>query len=88
MLYDLIRIITQNYIRFHYRPTKKRATSYWFHPKVVLLLCEQKKITTMSKDNQKHLVGQPIFKQIIKLIPRDKFSELVIKCKSDRYTMK
>jgi len=39
----------------------------------------------MGKDNQKHLVGQPIFRQIIKLIPRDKFNELVIKCKSDRY---
>jgi len=39
----------------------------------------------MGKDNQKKLVGQPIFRQIIKLIPRDTFNELVIKCKSDRY---
>jgi hypothetical protein len=39
----------------------------------------------MGKDNQKHLVGQPIFKQLIKIIPRDKFNELVITCKSDRY---
>ena len=39
----------------------------------------------MGKDNQKKLVGQPIFKQIIKLIPREKFNELVIQCKSDRY---
>ena len=39
----------------------------------------------MGKDNQKHLVGQPIFKQIVKMIPREKFNELVIKCKSDRY---
>jgi len=39
----------------------------------------------MGKDSQKNLVGQPIFKQIIKLIPRDKFNELVISCKSDRY---
>ena len=39
----------------------------------------------MGKDSKKHLVGQPIFKQIIKIIPRDKFNELVIKCKSDRY---
>jgi hypothetical protein len=39
----------------------------------------------MGKDSKKNLVGQPIFKQIIKLIPRDKFNELVIKCKSDRY---
>ena len=39
----------------------------------------------MGKDSTKHLVGQPILKQIIKIIPRDKFNELVIKCKSDRY---
>jgi hypothetical protein len=39
----------------------------------------------MGKDSKKHLVGQPIFKQIITLIPRDKFNELVIKCQSDRY---
>ena len=39
----------------------------------------------MGKDNKKHLVGQPVFKQIIKMIPRDKFNELVINCKSDRY---
>jgi len=39
----------------------------------------------MGKDNQKHLVGQPILKQIIKIIPRDRFNELVIKSKSDRY---
>ena len=39
----------------------------------------------MSKDNKKNLVGQPIFKQIIKMIPKDKFNALVIQCKSDRY---
>jgi len=39
----------------------------------------------MSKDSKKNLVGQPIFRQIIKLIPRDKFKELVIQFKSDRY---
>ena len=39
----------------------------------------------MGKDSKKHLVGQPIFRQIIKMIPRDKFNELVIRCKSDRY---
>ena len=39
----------------------------------------------MSKDSKKNLVGQPIFKQIIKMIPKDKFNELVIQCKSDRY---
>jgi len=39
----------------------------------------------MGKDIQKKLVGQPIFKQIIKLIPRDKFKELVIHCKIDDF---
>ncbi|MDR1459472.1 MAG: DUF4372 domain-containing protein [Bacteroidales bacterium] len=39
----------------------------------------------MGKDSEKSLVGQPIFKPIVKSIPRDKFDELVIKCKSDRY---
>jgi hypothetical protein len=39
----------------------------------------------MGKDNTKNLVGQPIFKQIIKIIPRDKFNELVLRCQSDRY---
>jgi len=39
----------------------------------------------MGKDSNKNLVGQPIFKQIIKMIPKDKFEGLVHKCKSDRY---
>ena len=39
----------------------------------------------MSKDNSKNLVGQPIFKQIIDLIPRAKFNDLVIRLASDRY---
>ena len=39
----------------------------------------------MGKSNTKNLVGQPIFKQIVKIIPRDKFDELVIQCGSDRY---
>jgi len=38
-----------------------------------------------NKNNNNNLVGQPIFKQILKIIPRDKFNELVIKCDSDRY---
>ena len=39
----------------------------------------------MGKDSKKNLVGQPIFKQIIKMIPRDRFDRLVVQCKSDRY---
>ena len=39
----------------------------------------------MGKDSTKNLVGQPIFKQIIKMIPRDRFDTLVHQCKSDRY---
>jgi hypothetical protein len=38
----------------------------------------------MCKDTTKNLVGQPIFKQIIKMIPKDKFDELVLKQKSDK----
>ena len=39
----------------------------------------------MGKDTTKNLVGQPIFKQIIKMLPRDRFDSLVYRCKSDRY---
>jgi hypothetical protein len=39
----------------------------------------------MGKDSEKKLVGQPIFKQIMKIIPRDKFDELVISRQSDKY---
>ena len=38
-----------------------------------------------SKDNSKHLVGQPNFKQLINFIPRDKFDFLVAKHQTDRY---
>ena len=39
----------------------------------------------MGKNSNKNLVGQPIFKQIIKMLPRDTFDQLVHKCGSDRY---
>jgi hypothetical protein len=39
----------------------------------------------MGKDSYKNLVGQPIFKQIIKMLPRDRFDTLVRQSKSDRY---
>ena len=39
----------------------------------------------MGKDSNKKLVGQPIFKQIIKMIPRERFEQLVKKCGSDKY---
>ena len=39
----------------------------------------------MSKNINKNLVGQPIFKQLIKLLPRDQFDVLVKQCKTDRY---
>lgn len=39
----------------------------------------------MGKDTQKNLVGQPIFKQLIDLLPRDKFDLLVAQHQSDRY---
>lgn len=37
------------------------------------------------KDKDKNLVGQPIFKQILGFVPRDKFDMLVNKHRSDRY---
>lgn len=37
------------------------------------------------KSTEKNLVGQPIFKQLISFIPREKFDILVHKHKSDRY---
>ena len=39
----------------------------------------------MGKDSEKKLVGQPIFKQMIDLLPKEKFDVLVQKHKSDRY---
>jgi hypothetical protein len=39
----------------------------------------------MGKDTTKNLVSQPVFKQIIKTIPGDRFDSLVCRCKSDRY---
>lgn len=39
----------------------------------------------MGKDNTKNLVGQPIFKQIVKILPREQFDILVRQCGSDRY---
>lgn len=38
-----------------------------------------------SKNTEKNLVGQPIFKQLLDFIPRDKFDLLVHKHQSDRY---
>jgi hypothetical protein len=37
----------------------------------------------MGKDSQNHLVGQPVFKQIIQMIPRDEF-EILVKKKGKR----
>lgn len=39
----------------------------------------------MGKNTEKNLVGQPIFKQIIDFIPKEKFELLVNKHNSDRY---
>jgi len=39
----------------------------------------------MSKDTAKNLVGQPVFKQLIKKLPRDQFDILAHQCGSDRY---
>jgi hypothetical protein len=34
----------------------------------------------MSKDSKKSLVGQPILKQIIKMLPKEQFDLLVNQC--------
>lgn len=39
----------------------------------------------MGKDKIKNLVGQPVFKQVIKILPREQFDLLVKQCGSDRY---
>mgnify|MGYP001292092130 FL=1 len=39
----------------------------------------------MGKDTSKNLVGQPIFKQLIKMLPREEFDKLVNKQGADRY---
>jgi len=39
----------------------------------------------MGKDITKNLVGQPIFKQIMNILPRDQFDLLVMQNSSDRY---
>lgn len=38
-----------------------------------------------SKNTEKNLVGQPIFKQLLDFIPRNKFNGLVVRFGSDRY---
>jgi len=39
----------------------------------------------MSKSSEKNLVGQPIFNQILKIIPREVINRIVMESKSDRY---
>jgi hypothetical protein len=39
----------------------------------------------MGKDSNKNLVGQPIFKQIVDLVPRSFFDRLVLEHGSDKY---
>lgn len=39
----------------------------------------------MSKDTEKNLIGQPIFKQMINFLPKEKFDFLVNKYRADKY---
>jgi len=39
----------------------------------------------MGKSSEKKLVGQPIFNQILKIIPREVINRVVMVAKSDRY---
>ena len=43
------------------------------------------KKNNMDKSSKKNLIGQPIFKQILNLIPRDVVNKVVLKHQSDRY---
>ena len=52
-------------------------------PSCCILVLDNK--YNMSKVSEKKLVGQPIFKQIIDFLPREKFDLLVNKHHSDRY---
>lgn len=52
-------------------------------PFFIFWFCRTKNMS--SKNSQKHLVGQPVFKQILDLIPRNKFDILVKEHQSDRY---
>jgi hypothetical protein len=39
----------------------------------------------MGRDTTKNLVGQPVFKQVMKILPREQFDLVVRQCGSDRY---
>lgn len=63
---------------------KNVSLAVMFHPNAVSLFC-QKKNCNMSKDTKNNLVGQPIFKQVMKILPREQFDFLVNQCSSDHY---
>jgi hypothetical protein len=46
----------------------------------------KQKFSTMDKNSKKNLVGQPIFKQILKLIPGEAVDKVILREKSDRYS--
>jgi hypothetical protein len=39
----------------------------------------------MGKVSENKFVGQPILRQIVNILPREKFDELVIRLGSDKY---
>jgi hypothetical protein len=47
--------------------------------------CTSNKTTLMGKVSDKKLVGQPILRQIVDIVPRELFDRLVLEHKSDRY---
>jgi len=59
-----------------------------FFSKVIFFSCLKTVFSendTMGIDSNKYLVGQPIYKQIIDLIPRGKFNALTIELETDKY---
>jgi hypothetical protein len=53
--------------------------------KSVTLLLQTLKVLQMYKSSKKNLVGQPIFNQILKILPKEVISRIVLEAKSDRY---
>ncbi len=58
------------------------------HPFFFIILGHHNNKIMSNKNSEKNLVGQPIFKQLIDFIPRNKFDALVNKYKADRYYKK
>jgi len=41
--------------------------------------------TKFNKDTKKHLVGQPVSNEVMKILPREQFDLLTMQCDCNRY---